>query len=299
MTKNVIKLVILFYTFVSLSCTQIYNNKVLYEWDGSLNGWVIIGVSGEKVLSIPNEVINGRDNVVGIKSNAFKDKIIINEIVFPNTLIFIGESAFENASIAGNIVLPNSLKYLGEKAFNNAKVEGTLKLSTSLVGIGNYVFNNTKLKGSLVLPNTLENIGNFAFSDTYFDGALNIPQSVKSIGEKAFYNTNLKTININNNEINVGSLAFKSKVFDNSNKISFLFEEGLSKGWSLDFNRNYHINGKLGLVLTEETSGGETYYSIPRQVSVKSDYIFIPDEYNGKKVKLISKYAFAGKNMVS
>ena len=142
-------------------------------------------------------------------------------IVFPSSIIEIGECAFSYSPITGDIKLQEGVVRVGLAAFkgcDNAK--GELFLPNSLIIIEDYAFSNSAILGTLVFPNKLKIIGNYAFAhDSGIIGPVVIPKSVERVGNSAFLKcTGISEITFNNKSMEVGDHAFshvEAKCFNN------------------------------------------------------------------------------------
>lgn len=147
-------------------------------------------------------------NAEYIGKNAFSHSLMSNpNVIFSDSLTYIGDFAFYECPISGNLILPDSIEYLGSYAFGlNSTPDdddyGTLKLPDTIKCIHEYAFYNCPFVGELVIPDSVERIENYAFSNCKFyisedsdpnDGiddsvrsALIIPMNVSYLGSYAF-----------------------------------------------------------------------------------------------------------------
>jgi len=165
-------------------------------------------LSNLQLLDISKTKIAGYSGIYGTASGefcnyqsneipdyAFRKKLSLKKIVFPQSLISIGEFAFYNCNSVGHSVkLPDSLKTIKNYAFAFcSNLIDTIVFPTSLLSIGCNSFlcctrissiklNNglkalksncfkgcNNLKGSIVIPPSIEEFGDFLFSDTSLD----------------------------------------------------------------------------------------------------------------------------------
>ncbi|MEI7504613.1 MAG: leucine-rich repeat protein, partial [Paludibacter sp.] len=100
-----------------------------------------------------------------VESWSTSQNSIISSIIFPISIVSIGDFAFFTSNISGNLLLPSSVTSIGIAAF----------------------YECNKITGNLTLSNNINNIGNQAFYGCYyFMGSLTIPASVTNIGVAAF-----------------------------------------------------------------------------------------------------------------
>ncbi len=117
-------------------------------------------------------------------------KTSLKNIVFPSSLIAIGNTTFENCTgLSGELTIPASVTSIGIYAFYGCTgFTGSLNIPSMVNTIGMYAFAYCSgFSGTLNLPAMLTSISNCAFfSCTGLTGSLIIPSSITSIGESAF-----------------------------------------------------------------------------------------------------------------
>lgn len=134
-----------------------------------------------RVLSIPNKY-KGKQ-VTRIGKDAFSDKILLDKIDIPSSIIEIGDGAFWNSHLE-TVVLNSGLKRIGKRAFEKTSIK------------------------SLTIPNTVEEIGEYAFSGTSFLKTVTLQEGIKRIKEGTFSNSDIKTITIPSSVEEIGEFAF-------------------------------------------------------------------------------------------
>lgn len=155
-----------------------------------------------------------------IGSNSFYECKADIELVFTNTIKFIGWDAFWNASNAhGTLMIPNKLEHLGHGAFQGLgdRVSGEIVIPNTITEIPDYAFCGINIKGGtrvtlhdgitkignsafsyitfapgFKLPKNLKEIGDGTFSDCHFAEGLSLPESLQTIGKDTFGNSNIK-----------------------------------------------------------------------------------------------------------
>ncbi len=129
------------------------------------------------------------DSLKKIKNHAFYHAGLTGSLNIPEGVVEIETSAFDsNNNLTGTLSLPSTLKKIGSATFENCQFTCELKLPENLEEIGNYCFFRcSNFYGELKLPSRLKNLGTFAFYDCEnFTGNLEIPQTLSYIPENAF-----------------------------------------------------------------------------------------------------------------
>ena len=136
--------------------------------------------------------LNNYPNLTEIDDEAFLGcKSLVGELVFPDSLITIGNKAFIECKFAGSIFIPDSVETIGDYAFFGcSEFSGILSIGNGCISIGESVFSHcTGFLGSIHIGNNISSIGARAFFGcSSLTGNLEIPASVKTIGDSAFTN---------------------------------------------------------------------------------------------------------------
>ena len=182
--------------------------------------------------------LNVGSSVQHIPSNAFANKVALQQVTFSPLLTSIGDSAFYNCtSLQGPLQLPAVLTTIGTSAFQAcSNVNGALQLPTTLQTIGAQAFAGcAKINGALNIPNSVQSLGNGAFANCdsilslTTNGSLAIPDdafndcdrlfqvtlapSTPSVGNSAFRDcVRLSDISLGSSLSAVGSNAFSGCV---------------------------------------------------------------------------------------
>lgn len=131
--------------------------------------------------------INGVE-VTGIGAHAFKVNNQVNEIVLPNSIIYVGDWAFFGCANITSITLPDSLEEIGYGAFSDCTSLKSVKLSAKLVKINDFAFRNCTALESVTIPASVKEIGDAAFFMCEALTEVAIPATVEVVGDAAFMN---------------------------------------------------------------------------------------------------------------
>lgn len=160
-------------------------------------------------------------SVTSVPNQMFQDWALLESIVLPESITYLGWYAFRSCSMlkaiaipdgvksikeytfygCGNLAtvsLPKSLETIGVCAFDSCTSLGLIELPHSLIEIGAVAFgrcSNLRLSSN-ELPNGLKTIGYSAFTDCSQIKSLIIPDSVTTIGYSAFRNSGLQSIKL-------------------------------------------------------------------------------------------------------
>ena len=121
---------------------------------------------------------------------AFKNCSHLNcNLVFPNSLLTIGEEAFYGCSgMISQLNFPNAVTTIGDKAFYQcSSLIGNLRLGTAVTSVGEQAFRGCAGLTTLTMYDALEQIGASAFCEcTGLSGTVTIPNGVVELGDAAF-----------------------------------------------------------------------------------------------------------------
>ena len=166
-------------------------------------GWIIDRqikkIKGK--LVIPN--IIGSKKIIGIGGDAFGwMQYDLEEVYISEGITFIEDAidvidektgkivfscgAFENCNNLKNVVFPQTLVYIGSSAFSGTSLQ-ELHFPDKLRKIGAYAFSTgSKNLKKIKFPNSLREIGEYAFSGQYSMKIENFPTSLRYIENYAF-----------------------------------------------------------------------------------------------------------------
>lgn len=135
-----------------------------------------------KIVEIPNN-IDGI-NVLELDSELFQNNKVIEEIVLPDTLTYIGYATFKGATSLKKVTIKGNIKSITSSCFENCSSLKEVILPDSIQNISANSFTNTSLV-SFIAPKNLTSIGNEAFKDVKTLTTLNLG-NVKKIYRAAF-----------------------------------------------------------------------------------------------------------------
>lgn len=144
----------------------------------------INSIGGESFAGI-SAPITINDNFTTITFEMFKSYKGTN-ITLPNNLTTIANGAFYQATNLVNITLPKSVTSIGENAFFEVKATITFDMDSKIATIGNRAFRS------------------------YKGTAITLPPSVSTLGDYVWENSEIESIGLSANIINMGSGIFKN-----------------------------------------------------------------------------------------
>ncbi|MDR1178885.1 MAG: leucine-rich repeat domain-containing protein [Spirochaetales bacterium] len=145
-----------------------------YDLSADGQGIVIKGYTGKggKVVipaaieDVPVVAIGGY-SFQGQKNREYFPANDITEIVFPGSVVSIGEYAFVRNDGLKSITLPDGIKKISDSTFMSCTNLTTVNLPSSLEEIGSNAFASCGELNNLVIPDSLTSI---KFEDTYVKG---------------------------------------------------------------------------------------------------------------------------------
>lgn len=172
------------------------------------------------------------EGITSIGNHLFSGDTMISEVIFPSTLLKIGDCAFRYNGIksidlsraAGlieigdeafsscraleTVILPNSVTTIGKKAFANCPIK-SVTLPSDMKRLGESAFQWCHNLENVVFPSGLTEIGDRAFSGCVQLNTVNLPPSVRKIGDGAFSGCeSLSSVNWPQDLSSIGAKAF-------------------------------------------------------------------------------------------
>ncbi len=151
-------------------------------------------------------------SLITIGNSAFQEcRSLVCTLMIPETVVNIGATAFAGCSgLTGSLVLPSNLMVLDEGAFAGCSgLNGDLIFPTKITEVKPHVFSECQLGGRLILHDGITQIDASAFNQNYFKGELVLPKNLVTIGNSAFANNLFTSIpNIPETVTSIGESAF-------------------------------------------------------------------------------------------
>ena len=139
-----------------------------------------------------------------INKNSIKqqcDKVLLENIVLPNSLTAIESNAFSGCKSLESVEIPANVMRVGAEVFINCKNLKTVVFKDNTTGasmgkiVGEAMFLNCTSLKTLLLSNDLQKIEEQAFLDCTALEQIQIPENVKEIKDRAFCGCeSLKTV---------------------------------------------------------------------------------------------------------
>lgn len=186
--------------------TTKYQDLFVYKKSSDYDGYSVIGFNGENQRTIIFQNRFRNNGVVEISDSAFS-KDSIQEAIFSDGYLRIGNRSFQDCTELSQVILPMSLKEIGDYAFSGCGMLSSVTLPINLQSIGKYSFASTAIK-NIVFP-ALFWIDVGAFSDCKKLNNIKIPDNITKIPEKCFFGCEALTkITLSNTVDYIGSEAF-------------------------------------------------------------------------------------------
>lgn len=140
--------------------TGIYNNSKNWE-KGVLyiDKWL---VSGEQYFY--NE-LSVKDGIYGIADKAFSDCSVLTNVIFPSSLLYIGNNAFENCSLITDIKANSCIDTIGKAAFSGCSSLQVVKIDGNVDCIGEDAFSGCDALDTVTVSGNVGSIGDYAFNN--------------------------------------------------------------------------------------------------------------------------------------
>ena len=94
--------------------------------------------------------------------------------------------SFSQAAVLENVVLPDSITYLGDRAFEACRNLTGIRLGANITRIRPYTFSRCTSLVSCALPDALESLDDGAFSGCSSLSAITLPNGLQRLGEMTF-----------------------------------------------------------------------------------------------------------------
>jgi len=159
--------------------------------------------------------------MVDIPQGSFYGLKIIDNIIIPESIIYIGTTSFARSSVQ-SIELPASIKRIGRSAFANCYDLKSISIPEKITQIPKTCFYNCTDLEAVNLPDSIEDIGLEAFMGCKRLKSIKLPEDLAFIGTDAFYGCeNLETI-----ELPASIMSIKDGAFSNCIKLKKVIVHG-------------------------------------------------------------------------
>ena len=177
---------------------------------------------GNSVTSVAKEAFrecNGLLTIV-VNSNDFVSKAFgsysfssyfgeqIENVIFGNEIISIGESVCNGCKKLKSLTLGNNVTSIGSSAFSGCSGLTSVTIPESVTSIGSSAFSGCSGLTNLIIPDKVIDIGNYAFSGCKGLTTLTIPNNVRTIGQHAFSGCGLNLIFLGRGVVDLGFYVF-------------------------------------------------------------------------------------------
>lgn len=143
---------------------------------------------GVRLLKAPKTIdrYKIKEGVRVICSFAFEMCTYLEQIYFPDSILYIGFGAFMQCSFLKEVIIPNSVVKIGDYVFSKCLSLRYIMLSDSMVNISCGAFYHCSSLKYVFLPKSIRIIGERAFLGCSFLKKVTIPNSVEHIGKDVF-----------------------------------------------------------------------------------------------------------------
>ncbi|MCD7956575.1 MAG: leucine-rich repeat domain-containing protein [Lachnospiraceae bacterium] len=184
-----------------------YGDLFRYARSSIGNGLAVSGFTGESKKTIIFQNRSGGKSVVEVQSGAFSE-CEIEEAIFTEGFVQIGERAFSGCSRLSQVIFPISMKELGDYAFAGCCSLSMAALPPALEKIGAYSLSHTNLK-NIDIPASLYWLGEGALSGCKNLTKVVIPDNITELPDKMFSDcTALTKVTLNEKMDRIGARAF-------------------------------------------------------------------------------------------
>ena len=160
-----------------------------------LTGLISVDMSGLNMTTLPD--------------NFFNNRRALSSVVFPNSLISIGNSALSQCYSLQYVDLPKTLTYIGNSAFSDCHKLRSVEIPSGISVINNNTFSSCYNLKSVKFNEGLQYITNSAFYNNSSLDSLTFPSTLLAINSSAFNNcTGLSKINFNEGLTTLDDYAF-------------------------------------------------------------------------------------------
>jgi len=255
---------------------------ITFEYTGETNEDIPTNVTHVQVLQ----------GVTTIVIMAFYNRVRLECITLPSTIVEIGQRAFANCSNLKEVVFNDGIKKIGYRAFYNCRSLESITLPSTVTEIGAEAFSSCAHLRMLGLNEGLNKIKNHGFAYCTSLQSVTLPSTLTVIGDYTFSGCDrLREIVILNESLDRGVSIIKQVMITciSARKMNF---PGLSTRFENIFNIDYWsdvIDEKVDTIpqIVRRDSGG--FLISARDKGNRVDWKLVKQSFN-KIYKLISYY---------
>lgn len=296
----------LFENCSKISKIEVDTKNTIY--DSRNNSNALIDSTYDKLLLGSSSTIIP-DNVIVIYARAFKNNVLLENIVIPPSVKDIGSDVFSGCSNLKNIEIETTiLNYLPSNFAKNCVELEEIYIPDSILSIGNGSFSGCKKLKHVKLPSELKEISINAFSNTALE-EINLPKKINAIRREAFNNCQeLKKINFPFELEVIDSNAFAQTGFKevNLSLCPGLYSIGQSAFEKMENLEKVTLPPYLEVISSSLFSSCHNLKEVIAGDELKtiSDYAFYdcyylnPNSILEKAIKNIGRYAFNNNRVI-
>ena len=143
----------------------------------------------------------------GYPSFAQRKKAVLEQVVLPDSVAFIGHSAFRGMTNLKSVRFPEKLRKIWNAAFYESGLEEAV-LPETLTFLGADAFGGCKSLRSVSVPGGVKRLRGYTFRFCTALETVTLGKGILSIGARDFEGTGLKTVKLPKSLIRFGSYAF-------------------------------------------------------------------------------------------
>lgn len=185
----------------------VYGNLFEYRKSQQGEGLAVTGFRGQKRQTVIFQNQSGNIPVIEIADNSFSNDQI-EEAIFTEGFLYIGEKAFAGCRNLHQVILSDSMREIGTSAFEGCKSLKSVSFPDRLERIGAFALRNTGLK-TLEIPRSVYWLGEGVVFQCPGLVQVTIPENIDRIPEQMFEKcTALKKVELHEKLKEIGERAF-------------------------------------------------------------------------------------------
>lgn len=161
-----------------------YRDRRLWEWQKLEGGVAVItGYNGEQSdISVPARIDGHPVKVIGRLAKTNKRNTTVRRVTLPDTVEEIANGAFVGMDVLEGVILPGSLKYIGRYAFRDCSRLVNIDFPDTLEEIDDCAFEGCASIRRVELPASLKVLGDRAFCKCVSLEEVYIPDTLEYMG---------------------------------------------------------------------------------------------------------------------